>query len=131
MRYLVRGRRGHQLAQDLWAAADQLVSASITYVETRAALAAGRRGRYWTASQLARLERAWEIAWRDVTVVAVDPLIALAAELAGREGLRRPTLQPERAIGLARQRAGAVLAADPNKALALRLRAEIPEHAGT
>jgi predicted nucleic acid-binding protein len=88
MRYLVRSRRGHKLAQDLWAGADQVVTASITYVETRAALAAGRRGRHWTAPEQGRLQQAWETAWREVFVIDVDPLIRLAADLAEREGLR-------------------------------------------
>jgi hypothetical protein len=60
MRYLVRSRRDHQLARELWELADIVVSASITYVEVRAALAAGRRNRYWGAPGLVRLKRAWE-----------------------------------------------------------------------
>ena len=88
MRYLVRGGRGHRLAQDLWSAADHVITASITYVETRAALAAGRRGRPWTAPEQGRLRRAWETAWREVFVIDVDPLIPLAADLAEQEGLR-------------------------------------------
>jgi uncharacterized protein len=87
MRYLVSRRRGHQLARNVWATADEVVSASITYVETKAALAAGRRGRYWTAPELGRLLQAWEAAWADVVVVDVDPLIRLAGELAQREAL--------------------------------------------
>jgi hypothetical protein len=54
------------------------------YVETKAALAAGRRGRYWTAPELGRLLQDWEAAWAAVVVVDVDPLIAMAAELAQR-----------------------------------------------
>jgi hypothetical protein len=72
MRYLVRTRRGHQLAQQLWAGVDQRVSASITYVEVRAALAAGRRNRYWGAPGLLDLKRAWEDAWCEVDVIDVD-----------------------------------------------------------
>jgi predicted nucleic acid-binding protein len=85
MRYLVRTRRGYQAAQELWADADQVVSASITYVEAHAALAAGRRGRFWTAPELDRLQHLWEAAWVDVTVVEIDPLIPFAAELARAE----------------------------------------------
>jgi predicted nucleic acid-binding protein len=87
MRYLVRGRRGHRRAQELWLASDQIVTASITYVETRAALAAGSRGRYWTAAELVRLQRAWEDAWRDFVVVEVDPLVTLAAGLTDQDPL--------------------------------------------
>src|SRR5438105_2606850 len=76
------------LAQELWAAADEVFTASITYVETRAALAAGRRARFWTAPELLRLERAWEAAWATLHVVRVDPLIELAADLAAAEALR-------------------------------------------
>jgi predicted nucleic acid-binding protein len=89
MRYLVRTRRGHQLAQRLWAAADQRVCASITYVEVRAALAAGRRNRYWGAPGLIGLKQAWEDAWREVNVIDVDrALLERAGDVAEDEGLR-------------------------------------------
>jgi hypothetical protein len=83
MRYLVWRRRGHQLARELWAAADEVVSASITYVETQAR----PPGRYWTAPELGRLQREWEAVWADVVVVVVDPLIGLAAVRAGAVGV--------------------------------------------
>jgi predicted nucleic acid-binding protein len=59
----------------------------ITFVETKAALAAGRRGRYWTAHELGRLLREWEAAWAEAVVINVDPLIAVAAALAQEEPL--------------------------------------------
>jgi predicted nucleic acid-binding protein len=89
MRYLVPSRRGHQLARELWDLADNVVSAAITYVEVRAALAAGRRNRYWGAPSFIRLKRAWEEAWSDVDAIDVDRvLLARAGELAEAEGLR-------------------------------------------
>jgi predicted nucleic acid-binding protein len=89
MRYLVHSRRGHQLARDLWGQADQVVSAGVTYVEVRAALAAGRRNRYWGAPGLVRLKQAWQEAWREVDEIDVDRiLLARAGDVAEAEGLR-------------------------------------------
>jgi predicted nucleic acid-binding protein len=89
MRYLVRKRRGHELAQYLWAAADQRISASITYVEVRAALAAGRRNGHWGASALGDLKRAWWEAWRELHEIEVDRvLLARAGDLAEAVALR-------------------------------------------
>jgi uncharacterized protein len=89
MRYLVRGRRGHQLARDLWDSADEVVSAAITYVEVRAALAAGRRNKYWGAPGLIRLKETWQEAWSEVDEIEVDrALLVRAGDVAEAQGLR-------------------------------------------
>jgi predicted nucleic acid-binding protein len=89
MRYLVRSRRGHQLARDLWALADEVVSAAITYVEVRAALAAGRRHKFWGAPGLIRLKQTWQEAWSEVDEIEVDrALLARAGDIAEAQGLR-------------------------------------------
>src|SRR5215472_3247188 len=89
MRYLVRSRRGHQLARDLWDLADEVVSAAITYVEVRAALAAGRRYKYWGAPGLIRLKQTWQDAWNEVDEIEVDrALLARAGDVAESQGLR-------------------------------------------
>jgi len=83
MRYLVRSRRGHEPARELWDLADQVVSAGVTYVEVRAALAAGRRNRYWGEPGIARLKQTWQEAWREVDEIDVDrPLLARAGDVA-------------------------------------------------
>src|SRR2546429_7585952 len=88
MRYLVRSRRGHEPARELWDLADQVVSAGVTYVEVRAALAAGRRNRYWGEPGIARLKQTWQEAWREVDEIDVDrPLLARAGDAAEAQGL--------------------------------------------
>jgi predicted nucleic acid-binding protein len=89
MRYLVRSRRGHQLARDLWDSADEVVSAAITYVEVRAALAAGRRNKYWGTHALVRLKETWQEAWSEVDEIAADrALLVRAGDIAEAQGLR-------------------------------------------
>jgi len=89
MRYLVRSRRGHQLARELWDSADEVVSAAITYVEVRAALAAGRRNKYWGAPGLIRLKETWQEAWSEVGEIDVDrALLVRAGDIAEAQGLR-------------------------------------------
>jgi hypothetical protein len=52
---MVGRRRGHQLARKVWAETDEVVSASIIYVETRAALAAVAEAVTGRAPELGRL----------------------------------------------------------------------------
>ena len=84
MRYLVRSRRGHQLARELWDSADEVVSAAITYVEVRAALAAGRRNKYWGAPGLIRLKETWQEAWSEVGEIDVDRALLVRAAISLR-----------------------------------------------
>ena len=89
MRCLVMSRRGHQLARDLWDSAVEVVSAAITYVEVRAALAAGRRNKYWGAPGLIRLKETWQEAWSEVDEIDVDrALLVRAGDIAEAQGLR-------------------------------------------
>jgi predicted nucleic acid-binding protein len=89
MRYLLQWRIGHRTARQVWDEADDVASVSLTYVETRAALAAARRNRSLTAPGLEQAKSAWETLWDELTVLEVDePMVRAAGELAEVAALR-------------------------------------------
>jgi predicted nucleic acid-binding protein len=66
----------------------EVVTAAITYVEVRAALAAGRRNKYWGAPGLIRLKETWHEACSEVDEVEVDrALLGRAGDIAEAQGL--------------------------------------------
>jgi uncharacterized protein len=83
MRLLLARRAGHQTAVQVWKEADDLVTATLTYAEVCAALAAARRNRALTEPGLGRALRSWEGLWAQVAPVLLDePLAKTAGELA-------------------------------------------------
>ena len=83
MRLLLTRRVGHQRAQQVWEEADDLVTATLTYPEVCAALAAARRNRELTEPGFGRTLRSWDGLWAQIAPVALDePLARTAAALA-------------------------------------------------
>ncbi len=89
MRRLLATRAGHQVARRVWDEADDVVSATLTYPEVCAALAAARRNRALSEPGLQRALAAWEELWAQVAPVVLDePLARSAGELAQVHALR-------------------------------------------
>jgi uncharacterized protein len=89
MRRLLATRAGHQVARRVWDEADDVVSATLTYPEVCAALAAARRNRALSEPGLQRALTAWEELWAQVAPVVLDePLARSAGELARAHALR-------------------------------------------
>jgi len=83
MRLLLTRRVGYQTAQHVWEEADDLVTATLTYAEVCAALAAARRNRELTEPGLDRALRSWDGLWAQIAPVALDERLArTAGELA-------------------------------------------------
>jgi uncharacterized protein len=83
MRLLLTRRVGHRRAQQVWQEADDLVTATLTYAEVCAALAAARRNRELTEPAFGRALRSWDGLWAQIAPVALDePLAKTAGELA-------------------------------------------------
>jgi predicted nucleic acid-binding protein len=89
MRLLLARRAGHQTAIQVWEEADDLVTATLTYAEVCAALAAASRNRALTESGLGRALHSWDALWQQVAPVVLDePLAKTAGELARVHALR-------------------------------------------
>ena len=83
MRLLLTRRAGHLRAQQVWEEADDLVTATLTYAEVCAALAAARRNRELTEPGWGRVLRSWDDLWAQMAPVVLDePLAKTAGELA-------------------------------------------------
>lgn len=80
---------GSDFADEIWDAAERLVSSRLSYVETRAALASARRSRR-VSSRLADIAQAQlDQRWRKLLVVELDgPLSHAAGDVADSFGLR-------------------------------------------
>lgn len=80
---------GSERAEEIWDAADVLVSVALIVVEGRAALAAARRGARLSAAQHRRARNEFTALVDELTVVEVTAeLVETAAGLAEEEGLR-------------------------------------------
>ena len=89
MRRLLATRAGHQTARRVWDEADDVVSATLTYPEVCAALAAARRSRALSETGLQRALTAWDELWAQLVPVVLDePLARAAGELARVHALR-------------------------------------------
>ena len=89
MRLLLSGRAGHRTALEVWEEADDLVTATLTYAEVCAALAAARRNRALTQPGLGRALGALDVLWEQVSPVVVDESLAkTAGALASTHSLR-------------------------------------------
>lgn len=86
---LLTTRSGHGTAREAWAAADEVVSVRLIYVEARAALASEQRGGTLRQSRYARAKQGWQTLWEELVVIEADEqLVSRAADLAERLGLR-------------------------------------------
>jgi predicted nucleic acid-binding protein len=86
---LVVAEDGSELAADLWDGCDAAVSSRIAYPEVRAALAAARRARRLTSTELRRAETSWERFWVATRAVELTEAVAAdAGRLAGEYALR-------------------------------------------
>ncbi len=89
VKLLVRDEDGSDLVRELIDALDIAVTSRISYPEARAALAAAARGGRLVASEHARSKRDLERAITSLTIVELEPRVALAAgEAAERFALR-------------------------------------------
>jgi uncharacterized protein len=80
---------GSEVAGKLWDQADHLATSQLLYVDARAALAAANRGRRITNDHYRDAARLLDDLWQQLDAVEIDePLVAAAAELAERHGLR-------------------------------------------
>lgn len=70
---------GTPAAATLWDAAEVLVTARITHVEARAALAAAQRQRRITATALRRAVTDLDVLWSQMAVVELDELLMRSA----------------------------------------------------
>src|ERR1700712_4698619 len=76
-------------AERMWLEADHLVCAEVGYVETRAALAAARRGGRLDDADMRVAKEQFEALWEQINVVAVDTaLVRAAGDIAELDGLR-------------------------------------------
>lgn len=76
-------------AERIWLEADHLVCAEVGYVETRAALAAARRGGRLDDADMRIAKDQFEALWEQINVVAVDTaLVRTAGDIAELDGLR-------------------------------------------
>ena len=88
LKFLIQEPGSQQVAL-LWDTADALAAIPLVEVEARAALAAAERGARLTAGQHVEARSGLRGLLDELTMVAVtDHVIAQAAELADREGLR-------------------------------------------
>jgi predicted nucleic acid-binding protein len=86
---LVIPERESSRAVSLWDAAELIVTGRLTYVEARAALAAGRRGNRISLRGLEEGKQALERSMRQVQIVdATAQIVRSAGDLAERHGLR-------------------------------------------
>ncbi len=86
---IVIDEEGSGRASSIWTSAGTVASVALIVVETRAAIAAAKRGRRLTASQHADAQHGLEALLADLHIVeATGELIAQAAELAEAEALR-------------------------------------------
>ncbi len=84
------------LAEEEWGvvhklcdAADEVFTSRLTYIETRAALAAARRSRRVSRRRLAIAKSDLEMRWTALSIVEIcEPVAAAAAEIAELYGLR-------------------------------------------
>ena len=75
-------------AERIWLEADHLTCAEVGYVETRAALAAARRGGRLDDAYLRVAQDQFETLWEQINVVAVDTaLVRAAGDIAELDGL--------------------------------------------
>jgi predicted nucleic acid-binding protein len=86
---LIIDENGSERAMTIWSSADAVASVNLIEVEARAALAAARRLRRLTEAQQSAALAELEALLSGLHIVPVtDELVAIAAELAEREGLR-------------------------------------------
>lgn len=79
---------GSDLADEIWDGAHRLAASRLTYVETRAALAAARRTQR-PSSRAAKLREELEARWRGLDVLELDDAVALlAGDVSDAFGLR-------------------------------------------
>lgn len=86
---LVFDEPGSSLAAELWDRADVVLSSQLIYPEARAAVAAARRARRITATDLRRAVGRIDELYAEVEVIGLDPDLAHdAGDLAEAHGLR-------------------------------------------
>jgi predicted nucleic acid-binding protein len=86
---LIDDESGTDAAERLWLESDFVVCVEIGYVEARAALAAARRARRLDTVGLSVAKVELDSLWSQIDIVPVTtPLVAAAADLAERDGLR-------------------------------------------
>jgi hypothetical protein len=86
---LLLAEHGSAQVLTLWQRCDRALSTGLTYVESRAALAAAGRAGWVPGSEAPTLREEFEDVWGEVTVVAPEPpLLRFAGHLAERHALR-------------------------------------------
>lgn len=89
MKLLIDDEAYRPESERLWLDSDYVVSAEITYVEARAALAAARGSRRLTAAAARTAKNELEMLWEQLSIVVVDTaLVRAAGDVAERDGLR-------------------------------------------
>lgn len=86
---LVLSEPGSEHAVTLWRRTDRALASALTYVETRAALAAARRALRIADAGFTDVKQQFERHWHQVVVIGVErPLLRFASSLAEVHGLR-------------------------------------------
>ena len=89
VKLFIHDEEGSRTADDVWDAADVVVTSRIAYPEGRAALASAHRARRLTARSLRLARDALDIRFRQVAVVELDRGVAeMSGEVAERFALR-------------------------------------------